>query len=653
MQKLCCRRGQREETTSRSLARILSAVLLLVFASSTVGVAWAEAGEPAAPAGPVVPEEQDGKPYPVSAFTFEYAQEHDRAYVELIGVARTLGGVEVALTETARGYIRPREGAPAVALSLEQLSQKGRQTYYGSAINTICERVVAYYASLGFIGIFVEPKPEDINAAGTDLRAGANTALRLGVWVAVVKDVRTIARGKRVRPANRINDELHEFIRGMSPIQPDDILKKDALDDYVLRLNRFPARRVDVSIASAGEVGEAGEVSLDYLVSENKSTFVYTQLSNTGTETTEEWRERVGLVSHHFLKNDAVFNFDYVTAGFENVHAIVTSYEAPLTHWDSTRWRVNALWSEFDASEVSITSERFQGEEIAGGLELIENFYAKRDLFADVVVGAQWRNIMVRNETAFVKGREDFLLPHVGVRMRRARDTSQLRAAVTVEGNLPSLASTQTDTLRELGRLDVDKSWVTLQWSSTCSFFLEPIINPKGWEDPTTPASSTLAHEIALTFAGQYAFNNRLAPQFQSIVGGFYTVRGYDESVAAGDNAYVGSIEYRCHIPRRFKPQPNPRDLPVLGRFKLAPQNVYDRPDWDLIFRTFADFGRTEANDKLPIERHENLMGTGVGLELQIRSNINVRCDYGIALSSAGDVDPGDDRVHVSATLLW
>ena len=80
---------------------------------------------------------------------------------------------------------------------------------------------------------------------------------------------------------------------------------------------------------------------------------------------------------------------------------------------------------------------------------------------------------------------------------------------------------------------------------------------------------------------------------------------------------------------------------------------MYDRPDWDLIFRTFADFGRTEANDKLPIERHENLMGTGVGLELQIRSNINVRCDYGIALSSAGDVDPGDGRVHVSATLLW
>jgi hemolysin activation/secretion protein len=502
---------------------------------------------------------------------------------------------------------------------------------------------------LGYIGVFVEPKAEDIDVAGRDLRGGNNTALHFEISVAIVKDVRTVAQGRRIPYSARLNNELHGFIRAMSPIRPGDILKRDVLDDYVSRLNRSAARRVDVTIAAADE---AGEVSLDYLVSENKKTFAYAQISNTGTKTTNRWRERIGLVSHHFLKNDAVFNFDYITASFDESHAMVASYEAPLSEWDSTRWRIDALWSQYDASEVSITSERFHGEEAKLGIELIENFYAQGDLFADVFTGIEWRNIMVRNQVALYRVREDFILPRVGVRLSRDRDTSQIHAKMTLEGNLPSVAGTRANHAEQLGRLDVDKSWVTLQWSGTYSFFLEPIIYPDGWQDPATPETSTLAHEIALMFAGQYAFGHRLSPQFESIVGGFYTVRGYSESVAAGDNAYVGTVEYRCHIPRRFKPQPS-RNLPLLGRFKLAPQNVYDKPDWDLIFRTFVDCGYTTLNSKRGREKDESLASTGVGVELQVRNNVNIRCDYGIALTDAGDVDPGDSKVHVSATLMW
>ena len=59
-----------------------------------------------------------------------------------------------------------------------------------------------------------------------------------------------------------------------------DLLRKNELDDYIFRLNRHPGRRVDLALSTGAEVGG---VTLDYLVAENKSTYVYGQISNTGT----------------------------------------------------------------------------------------------------------------------------------------------------------------------------------------------------------------------------------------------------------------------------------------------------------------------------------------------------------------------------------
>lgn len=207
--------------------------------------------------------------------------------------------------------------------------------------------------------------------------------------------------------------------------------------------------------------------------------------------------------------------------------------------------------------------------------------------------------------------------------------------------------------LQDLGRADPDSEWVALQWTFTQGVFLEPLLNRAAWEDPSTPESSTLAHEVVLGVQGQYAFDNRLIPQSQQTVGGLYTVRGYPQSVVAGDTVLIGTAEYRFHVPRAFEVTPEPGQL--FGRtFRHAPQYVYGRPDWDLILKGFVDVGRTWQSDREPFESNETLVGAGIGAELHLRRNLNLRVDWGFALRELGDeADRGANRVHIVATLLF
>jgi len=88
--------------------------------------------------------------------------------------------------------------------------------------------------------------------------------------------------------------------------------------------------------------------------------------------------------------------------------------------------------------------------------------------------------------------------------------------------------------------------------------------------------------------------NNRLIPNEEQAVGGLYTVRGYPESITAGDNAVIASLEYRFHLPRTFRvSEPGhigERPIGWMGRdFRWAPQQSFGRADWDLIFKAFID----------------------------------------------------------------
>jgi hemolysin activation/secretion protein len=603
----------------------------------------------------------------VSRFVFEYEGERHPGLPEM-DVLLTLA--QVTLTRNNEGFVRARFGPEELATGTvsiadlnAQLVDQDAPKFSRAALRDVLNAVVRYLNEQGVIGIIVEADQQDLvverlgegQEQWTDLRAEeGRTELRLKLYAATVAQIRTVAAGERVRDDRRIDNPVHSRIKAGSPVGPEptsegerrDLIRRDQLDDYVLRLNRQAGRRVDVAI-SAGT--EPNTVVLDYVVRENSPLLLYAQVSNTGTEQTELLRERVGFVLNQVTDSDDQLAVDYVTASFEKTNIVNASYTLPLGDTNILSLKTFGTYSEFDASEVGQAGESFTGSGYLVGGELAYTVLQVRDLFIDLYGGAKYQHVEVNNASVQITGEADFFLPSFGARLEKRSEEAVSVGDIGLEFNLPGLAGTESEELPRLGRLATSDDWVVFKFNLEQSFYLEPLLDRDNW----LAGLSTLAHELAFSLRGQSAFGYRLVPTFEQTAGGLYSVRGYDESVSAGDTVVIGTAEYRLHVPRLFAVEPNPRTL--LGEpFRFAPQQPYGRPDWDLILRTFIDAAKTQNNDRLSFENDNTLVGTGVGFELLYRRNINIRLDLGFVLDGVDTkARTGDSRLHFVTTLLF
>jgi len=593
--------------------------------------------------------EYTGPTHHITGFDFIYAFDEMADHPRV----RDLNDVHVSLIPSDdMGYVAWRPGVEPSTYTLAELNERGETRYTAAAVQQVLVAVRDYFTERHYMAVRVTPSEMELMASMDEA-----TRVPLLIVAGVVTEMRTLASGERFPPEERVNHPAHRRIMERSPIQPgvegQQFLRKDELDRHIFFLGRHPGRRIDVGIAPAQD---DLTVSLDYLVTENRPLVLYAQISNTGTAQVGRLRQRFGLFHSQFTGNDDILSIDYNTSNFKDSHTVLGSYEARFFDMDRLRWRVHGMYSEFDASEVGLANLRFKGDSWAVGGELIANIYQDRQLFVDVIGGARFMHTNVRNTFQgfeIVRGEEDFLLPHIGLRMEHLTELSSTIAAANFEFNFGSVTNLDTDGLNRLGRLFPDRNSVVLRWDAFHSFYLEPLLNPSAFRDVSTPDSSTLAHELAFSFRGQYAMGNRFTPQSQMVAGGLYSVRGYPESVSAGDTVLIGSAEYRFHLPRALDLQADPGDL--FGQeFRWAPQQVYGRADWDLIFRGFVDVARTLNTDRLIFEQDDTLIGAGVGVELLVKRNLNLRVDWGFALKGLEDrVSSGSNRVHFVATILY
>ncbi|MFZ4573069.1 MAG: ShlB/FhaC/HecB family hemolysin secretion/activation protein [Phycisphaerales bacterium] len=610
----------------------------------------------------------DGSVYPISKFTVAYANpgHPDHPAVD------QLLDAEVELAVLPGGYARPAEGRSTVKMKLRDLAEGGGGNFYWSAIAEAGATVVRELNARGIIACYVTIPGLANDAARSDKRDGS-TEMQLVVVTGVVAEngVRTVARGERLASVEQVvnpDDPVHHRILRQSPVAAGDLVSGKKLDRYLFALNRHPGRRVDLAIA-AGE--KEGEVNVDYLVAENKPWTLFAQVSNTGTAATGEWRERFGYSNTQLTGNDDILRLDYVTGNFDSAHAVSASYQFPLIS-DRMWIRPFVSWSQFSAADLGTTDLDYEGDTTTLGTEISGNVYQHRNLFVDVFGGARYVDTAIQ-ETGN-RGEGYFLIPYIGVRAERYSEESVTLASVSIETNINDWAGTSN--LESLGREDIDEYWTLFKWSGEHSFFLEPLFNSQAWRGESNKGTKTLAHEIALSCRGQYSPRERLPPMEEEVAGGAYSVRGYSESATAGDSVVIASLEYRFHVPRAFGvAEPGvlgKRRLDVFGSdFRWAPQTEFGRTDWDLIFRGFFDIANVYvAQQNRGDEPFNTLVGTGVGLELQVRRNFSARLDWGVALNQAGallesrpdsngdtyrsyEYGAGDTQLHFSATIMY
>lgn len=641
-----------------------------------------QAGTPAPPEPPSMKEPpppatgdanatiDDGPAFQVSQFVFEYAVP-ERSGLPAIG-STFFDDISVTWGVNAQGeYVTPTreevtDGGPRVVrradvqivtMTLREFRDKGGGVVRKSGIKQVqAELSRRFIQQAGVMGMFTVPNSEDISPADEDLREG-RTSLRISMYVPVISKVRTIAGGERVS-GEKIDNPVHERIRRNSPVQAEGLLLRKSIDEYIFRLNRHPGRRVDAAVASAGDPDHPEQVYFDYLVSENRPWTAYFQLSNTGTDSTNVWRERFGFSHNQLTGHDDVLRLDYITAGFVDSNAVVGSYEIPLA--DRFGLRAYGSWSEFDASELGSSGlESYSGESSSAGAEITWNVWQRNETFLDLFAGAKWQFVAIDQTTvgtAVPGANSSFFLPYIGARVQRDTDASSSLVQVSYEWTVDSVTDPDpAEVTNGLGRLGCDTEWQTVAYEASTQFYLEPLFNPRN------PKYMTLAHELAFSVHGQWVPNEeRLIPYFEQTAGGLYTVRGYPESAAAGDNVVVATAEYRFHLPRVLS-----QSADADSRFAWRPQGPYGRPDWDLIFKAFVDAGSTEnSRIETAFESDETLVGIGLGAELQIARNFNFRIDWGVAMDEISGrsedgavidspISKGSSQIHLAVTLLY
>lgn len=606
--------------------------------------------------------------YKVTRFLIEYRNEHPQN-----PSAEQVLEAPVVLGASPEGYVSPGAADRTATIRLRDITPVNPGTFSAGGLSSVARSIVTELQKQGLASIIVQLHPDDINAeTGVDMRPDGNLDLRLIVWTGVVGQVRSVAAGDRFEKAiaagelERINTDnrVHQRIREQSPVTAGSLVDKQAVDDFVFRLNRHPGRRVDVAVAPGSE---EGQVALDYIISEAKPWSVYAQMSNTGTDATSEWRQRLGFVHNNLTSRDDILRLDYLTNGFDESHTFLGSYDFPLKS-DKIRMKLFGGYSEYDASEVGFSGEDFTGQNYTVGGEVAWNFFQRDNFFIDAIGGVRWQSVKTDNQLFLTSATEQYFVPYIGIRGERVSDVRETYFGLTYEVQFADLSGANADTLGQLGRTPVDEDWQVLKFDGYHSFYIEPLISQvyKGTGDR---GPTTLAHEVALSLRGQYAFNNRLIPNEQDVAGGMFSVRGYDESLVAGDSTVIASAEYRFHWPRAWavsepgtingRPVEWARNMlgERMNNFRYAPQEPFGRADWDLIFKGFLDAGFTDVSAAVPGEDSYSLVGAGVGVELQIKRYLTARLEWGFALADVdqpgNETDVGDNRVHFLITGVY
>jgi hemolysin activation/secretion protein len=613
----------------------------------------------AAPTTPAPPKEESLGSHAVSQIVIKYDLDNPSQPAPESVLAATL-----SVIETAEGFA-PASGAaagtPVKTITLTQLSGpdgSGATKFTDEGLAALAPAIVSRLKALGLVGVYVQPDAAEFRVQDgrvVDLRAKGVTTLTMIVTTGQVSKVRTIGIGERLPPDQTTDHPFHARIRARSPVQAyvegepkrSDLLRSDLINDYVFRLNRHPGRRADVAVSASGE--KPGAVTLDYLVTENRPWLLFAQISNTGSASTDALREQFGFIHNDLSHHDDILSITYQTANFNKVHALGGSYDRPFGDSEHWRWKVYSSWYRYVASEVGQNSSDFKGEGYTLGGEAVWNFFQRHALFLDLAGGAKYDNIRVKNNIAATSGHEDFLIPYVQMRLERNTEAVRTNAMVGLEFNTMSADQAGLD---NLGRLDADSSFSILRGEATHSFYIDPFF------DNAKKRKGGLANEIVVSARALTSLGNRLIPNQEQTAGGLYTVRGYPESVVAGDDVMIASAEYRLHIPRGLSPRPTPGNA-FGGPFRVAPQYEYGPTDWDLVVKAFIDAGAVRQRNKKSYEFDSDLVGVGIGAEIAITRRFNLRVDWGFALNEVTDnaggrvVNSGHNELQFVLTVVY
>jgi hemolysin activation/secretion protein len=571
--------------------------------------------------------------YPVSKFVFKYLHEHPQ-HLPL----SQLDQMEIALVATSEGFLAPGE-VPSVPPTLISLAELNRGTFRLSkqALSAVLETAHQFFELHGvhwsYLNLKNEPKDELVaevsipTVGAISIRASEHSYLQNPAYVDKQK--------------SRIEANFPLALPDPSTGYPGALVDPDALNNYLYSLNRHPGKRVDLEV---GPTKTPGGVTLDFVITEEQPYHFYLTATNNIPKVIDRWQESIGFLHTQLTGRDDILKFNYSTDSFDSFYTANASYEAPWGLSHGKRWSLAGTYNRFLSAEFGLGSHLFRGTQAVADFEFNGVLYQKKKFFLEGFGTLEYRHIHNRAHFIHPSVMKNFIFPAVGVKCLQLKAESKIIASLQVETTISDWFWDVKERLDALGRRDLSPSWAFVEGSLYWSFYLEPLMKNN---------VERMASELVILGQLQNAFNFRLIPQLEGILGGVSTVRGYPQSTVSGDNLYLGSAEFRLHIPQLLKPSPESKGKFLGKEFRWAPPEPKGRADWDLVLRAFYDIGKTTNNHPVKGERNYLVEGIGWGADFVLWSNLVLKFDWGIALKSAQGTHRGHQQSYFSAVMMY
>lgn len=499
------------------------------------------------------------------------------------GAGGVMTNIEMLKREDFREAMQPFLGKPATMATLNKISQT----------------VIDYYRREGFPVVNVIVPRQTV---------------RDGVIQFVVTEAKVgkvIVEGAKWFNPDKFKDEVS--------LREGDKVDGDQLQEDVRWLNQNPFRSTDLAF-QPGEAPGTTDVILE--VNDRMPLRFFFTYDNYGIDLTGKNRLSTGFNFGNLFNLDQQLNFQYTTSTqeiFNSLNAYSASWIVPFP------WRnYLTIYGAYAGSQAEIApNNTLKGDSwqvsarYNAPLPMI--FEYTHEVYGGFDFKQSSNSLLIFNTP--IDGGGGFGLYNV----------FQLTAGYS--GNIPDpIGSTSFEVAGfyspgGLGTLNDQDTYSQIRTNADPDYGYGKLNLKRGFVLP-------LNFSLTGAFNGQITTSN-LMPTEQYGLGGYNTVRGYDERVANGDNAWVVNVEFRTPPGSIAKIFDN--------------QEIEDR----IQFLGFFDYGFVGFNNAQPGQSSTYLMGVGPGLRYNIDRFLSVQFDWGFQLMKTPPGSKVGNRAELSVTAAY
>lgn len=364
------------------------------------------------------------------------------------------------------------------------------------------------------------------------------------------------------------------------------------------------------------------------------------ELRNDGSKETSDWRLRTTLQHLNVTDHFDTFTVDWLTGGLfkhvgEDLNAISGSYFFP-DFYDGWSLNVYGGWNQSDIEDV-LPEIGVKGRGHYMGAQITKVLRETPAFKQQLSLSWYYQNWKSEHE---INGESNFdqrsiILSMPGITLGhvdKVFDSFKGRnfASITIQrsqaGNFG--ASARSDFNAEGSAFsDGDFTLAKIQIARFQRFF----------DGQDTPGKWSLFMKTDIQLA-----DDDLPPPMREYIGGFNSVRGYEESEIGGDNSITATFELRTPLIENFIPG-----------LKKDQKFLDDNPEYwgrhRIQFIAFTDLGYAANKTDIPGEiNNQDFASIGLGLRLGLTRYSQMSVDYGLPLIIASEDTPEAGRFHIS-----